>query len=88
MEIFYNKFKEVFGGDIKMENHELFENLYQRYFSKAYKAAYLVARDEDIAQDCVQETFLAVYDILKKKPVDISRLPAFSALSLPKKLST
>ncbi|MCF6097769.1 DUF4367 domain-containing protein [Thermovorax subterraneus] len=43
-----------------MENLDLFESLYRRYFPKIYKAAYLVAQDENIAQDSVQEAFWAV----------------------------
>lgn len=62
-----------------MENLDLFENLYRRYFSKAYRSAYLVA------QDCVQEAFLVTYEILKKTLWTFPDSRRWSELSLPKK---
>ncbi|MCF6097763.1 sigma-70 family RNA polymerase sigma factor [Thermovorax subterraneus] len=68
-----------------MENLDLFESLYRRYFPKIYKAAYLVAQDENIAQDSVQEAFLAAFEILKKGPVDLSRFHALISAIATKK---
>jgi len=68
-----------------MEDLDLFETLYRMYFSKVYRAAYLVAQDENIAQDSAQEAFLAAYEILKKSPVDLSRFPALVSAIATKK---
>ncbi|TYP58770.1 RNA polymerase sigma factor [Thermosediminibacter litoriperuensis] len=68
-----------------MEDFDLFESLYRMYFSKVYRTAYLVAQDENIAQDSIQEAFLIAYEILKKGPVDLPRFPALVSAIATKK---
>ncbi|KYO68565.1 RNA polymerase sigma factor [Thermovenabulum gondwanense] len=68
-----------------MENFDLFESLYRSYFSKAYRAAFLVAQDENIAHDSVQEAFLAACEILKKSPINLSRFQALVCAIATKK---
>ncbi|MFE5321521.1 RNA polymerase sigma factor [Paenibacillus sp. NPDC056579] len=62
-------------------NVELFQMLYARYFKLVYFSAYLVAKDHELAQDAVQETFLKAYrhiDSLKQQDQIVAWLKVIS----------
>lgn len=62
--------KKTIDGD-----ERAFRELYDNYKSKVFKTAYLMIRDEKIAEDIVKEVFITVY----KKAYKLKRTEAFES---------
>ncbi|MFD1630280.1 RNA polymerase sigma factor [Pseudopedobacter beijingensis] len=56
--------KELFDL-LKNGNRNAFAEIYDRYWALLYKHAYRLIKDQDLAQDVVQEVFVSLWDKIK-----------------------
>jgi RNA polymerase sigma-70 factor (ECF subfamily) len=48
-------------AEVRVGNVEAFGELFDRFGARAYRVAFAVCRDEDVAQDAVQDAFLSLW---------------------------
>lgn len=61
-----------------MENSDLFEMLYDKYFDKVYKSTRLITQNDSMAEDACQEAFIAAFNTFGRLK-DIKKFPAWLA---------
>jgi len=61
---------ENFLLSLKQGNEKAFHELYNMYSDKIYRFAYTLKRDEEFAENLVQETFVKVFQNIKSFKID------------------